>query len=237
MAGLLAAGSATARAQEAMTKPPNSIPAGETFAVIPLSPMTSANEANDLQTALRNTVSRARIYYEFTQRALVFRGTDADLAVARKMVEELNKPQQGYRLTYTITVKNGGKTVNTRHIELALGASGKAEVKQGNRIPIVTGTSDAKSGANTQVQYLDVGLMISAEMDGERLRSKVEETRLSENKSSVGAEDPVVEQTELNGESPLVLGKPLVLGTLDVPANATTGARQEVVEVTAEPVE
>jgi len=237
MAAVLTVGSVTARAQEPTAKPMGSIPAGETYAVIPLKNIKTNQDGNGVMTALRNVLTRAHIYYVSTQNAVAIRGTQEDVDAARKMLAELDKPQMAYRLTYRITVKEGGKTMDTRHFELALDASGRAEMKQGSRVPIVTGTTDAQSGAKPQVQYVDVGLKITAELDGARLRSAVEESRLRENKSSMGAGDPVVEQTVLNGDTPLELGKALTLGTLDVPSTATTVAKQEVVEVTAEPVE
>lgn len=233
MTAVLTMGNTQARAQEDAAKPMSSIPAGETYAVIPLNHILSDQDGNDAVTALRNVLSRARVYYVYTKHAVVIRGTEADVEAARKMLTELDKPHEGYRLTYTITMKDGDKTVETRRYELALDARGRAEIKEGSRIPIVTGTTDVQSGAKSQVQYLDVGLMISAEFDGARLRSKVEESRLSANKSTVGAGDPEVEQTTLNGDTPLAVGKTLTVGMLDLP-NST---RQEVVEVTAEPTE
>jgi type II secretory pathway component GspD/PulD (secretin) len=229
----LTTGGATARTQEPSARTQGSIPAGETFAVIPMKNVSSDQGGNDVVTALRNVLTRAHIYYVYTQHALAIRGTQQDVDTARTMVAKLDKPHVGCRLTYTITVKDGGRTVDTRHFELALDSRGKAEMKQGSRVPIVTGTSDTKSGPNSQVQYLDVGLMITAEMDGAGLRSKVEESKLSGNSAAMGIVDPVVGQTVLIGETPLVAGKTLLLGALDVP-NST---RQEVVEVTAQPAE
>jgi hypothetical protein len=95
------------------------------------------------------------------------------------------------------------------------------------------GSSEA-SVPGTQVQYVDVGLNIEASLDGSldslQLRSKVEQTGLAEEKSGVGAQDPVIQQTVLDGLSALVPGKPQILGSFDVPGNT----RHEEVEVVAE---
>ncbi|HEU5458358.1 MAG TPA: secretin N-terminal domain-containing protein [Terracidiphilus sp.] len=210
-----------------------SIPAGETYAVIPLQNVKSDREGNEVSTALRNVLSRARIYYVSSQHAVTIRGAQADVEAARAMLAALDKPQPAYRLTYVITEKDGGKTTRTRRYEMALDASGRAEMKQGSRIPIVTGAADGQSGAKSNVQYLDVSLTISAELDGARLHSKVAETRLSDSKSGMATGDPVLDQTVLNGDTPLATGRPLLLGSVAVP-NST---RVEVVEVTADPVE
>ncbi|HEU5350073.1 MAG TPA: hypothetical protein VFU55_00635 [Terracidiphilus sp.] len=237
MTAVLTLGAGTARAQETAVKPMGSIPAGETYAVIPLHHIISDRDGNEVMTALRNVLNRARVYYVSTQHAVAILGTEADMEAARRMLAELDKPHQGYRLTYTITMKDGERTVDTRRYELALDASGHAAIKQGSRVPIVTGTTDAQSAAKSLVQYLDVGLMISVDLDGARLRSKVEESKLSANKSTVGAGDPEVEQTTLSGDTPLAVGKTLTVGSLDLPGTATTGTRREVVQVTAEMVE
>lgn len=233
MAAVLSAASPRAAAQESMAKEAGSIPAGETFAVIPLKHVKSDRGGNDVCTALRNVLSRARIYYVSSRYAVAIRGTQADVDAARTMLADLDTPHPAYKLLYTITEKDGAKAVSTRRIELALDARGHAEMKQGDRIPIVTGSTDAQSTAKSQVQYIDVGLMISAVMDGARLRSKVTETHLSESKSGMGASDPVLNQTALDGETPLEPGKAMTLGTMDMP-NST---RQIMVTVTAEPAE
>jgi type II secretory pathway component GspD/PulD (secretin) len=115
-------------------------------------------------------------------------------------------------------------------------ASGdKTTLKQGSRVPIVTGMYDEeKQGANSQVQYQDVGLSIEASiyvyLDGLKLRTKMEQTSLGDDKSGVGPQDPVVRQTVLEGTSTLTQGKPLQVGSFDVPGST----RRQMVEVVAE---
>jgi hypothetical protein len=71
--------------------------------------------------------------------------------------------------------------------------------------------------------YLDVGMNFDATLDefanGVRLRSKVEQSSIAEEKSSVGAQDPIVRQTVMEGTSFLAPGKPLILGSLDIPGS------------------
>jgi hypothetical protein len=101
-------------------------------------------------------------------------------------------------------------------------------------VPIVTGTTEgASAGQNSQVQYLDVGLHIEASLEGTRLRTKVEQSRVADEKSGLGAQDPIVRQTVLDGTSSLTQGKPLVLGSLDIPEST----RREEIEVVAEAVQ
>ena len=67
------------------------------------------HQLNDIQTALRNMLNRARIYGEASENAIIVRGTEEDLAAAQKMIAELDRPMQVYRVTYTITDLDNGK--------------------------------------------------------------------------------------------------------------------------------
>jgi hypothetical protein len=71
--------------------------------------------------------------------------------------------------------------------------------------------------------YLDIGLNVDAEVDdfsgGLKLRSKLEQSSIAEEKSGIGPTDPIVRQSVLEGTSLLTLGKPMVLGALDVPGS------------------
>jgi hypothetical protein len=80
------------------------------------------------------------------------------------------------------------------------------------------------------VQYVDVGLSIEATIDGSRLRTKVEQSTIADEKSAVGAQDPVIRQGVLEETSTLVEGKPLVLGSFDIPGTA----RHEEIGVVSE---
>ena len=62
------------------------------------------------------------------------------------------------------------------------------------------------------------------------MRSKIEQSSLSVEKTGTVAPDPVFQQTVLQGSSELTENKPLVLGSLDVPGTAN---HQEI-EVLAE---
>ena len=53
-------------------------------------------------------------------------------------------------------------------------------------------------------------------LDGVRLRTKVVQSSIAEDKSGVGTQAPIIRQTTFEGTSTLVQGKPLVLGSLDV---------------------
>lgn len=194
------------------------------------------NTAMDIVTDLRNFLPRAKVFYVPEQNAISMLGTPDEFELARKMISDLNRARNTYRLTYTITESDGGQAATTRQVALLVGAGQTTELKEGNRVPVITGTTDAGNTTNTQVQYLDVGLNISASLDGTSdhlsLRTKVEQSGIAEEPSGTRTQDPVVSQTYIDDNLTLEQGKPVVLGSLDVPGST----RHMTIKVVSEPV-
>jgi type II secretory pathway component GspD/PulD (secretin) len=212
-------------------------PSGETYQTLYLTNLTQQNDLNDVLNDLRNMLPKARLFGMPSQDAISIHATPEDIQVAQKIVSDLDRAKKLYRLTYTVNEIDGGKRTGSQSFTLIVASGGKTTFKQGSRVPIVTGSYDAAktaAGPETQVQYVDIGLNIEASADGYtdglRLRSKIEQTNLAEEKSGVGSQDPIVRQTVLDGTSTLVQGKPLILGSLDVPGTA----RKQEIEVVAE---
>ncbi len=200
-----------------------------------LSNISQQNDANDLQTDLRNMLPNARLFYMPSQNAISMRGTADDFQLAQKIIADLDRSKKTYRLTYTITEMDNGKRVGTQRYVLIAVSGAKTALRQGNRVPIVTGGADgANTASNSQVQYVDVGLGIEASLDGYsdglKLHTKVEQSGVSDEKSGVGAQDPIVRETTLEVVSNLVPGKPLVIGSLDMPGST----RHQEIEVASE---
>jgi type II secretory pathway component GspD/PulD (secretin) len=211
------------------------------YLAIQLSSITTATDANDIQTALRNLLPRTRVYYVPSQAMLTLHGSAYDIKLAEKIVADLDRPKKTYRLTYTIRDVDGGKTLGTQHFSVVLAAGGKTSLKQGMRVPLVTGTSEYdKSGKDSQVQYIDIGLNLEASLegyqDGVRLKTEVEQSGVADEKSGLGAQDPVIRQTTLEATSSLTEGKPVVLGTMDKLGEASGGSHKQEIEVVSEVV-
>jgi type II secretory pathway component GspD/PulD (secretin) len=201
--------------------------------------VTQQSELADIQTDVRNMLTNAKIYSVASQNAISMKGTAEDIELAQKLIAELDRPRKVYRLTYTITEMDNGKKTGAQSFSLIVASGEKTTFKQGSRVPIVTGsydTSNTPAAAETQVQYQDVGLNIQASVggtaDGLMLRTKVEQTTVADEKSGVGAQDPIIRQTVLDGASTLSLDKPLVLGSLDIPGST----RKQEIAVVAEQV-
>lgn len=149
-------------------------------------------------------------------------------SAARGQTTSVPSPVQAglktYRLTYTLTETDGGKRVGIQHVAMIVVSGRKTVLKQGNRVPLVTGSVSTSGGAQTQVQYLDIGLNIDASVeessDGVKLNTAFEQSSIAEEKSGLGTQDPIVRQAKLEGTSILTAGKPLILGSIDIPNSA-----------------
>jgi len=198
---------------------------------------TSQEAVNNVQTDLRNILPRAHIYAVNSLGAISIRASAEDLELAQRVISDIDRPAKAYRLTFTINESDAGKPAGSRHITVVAVTGDKSLVKLGSKIPIVTGSfDDQTSKANTQVQYEDIGLDIDAWLDnsgdGLRLRTKIVQSSVADEKSNVGIQDPVLRQAVLDSSANLVEGSPLVLATLDIPGST----HSEQIEAVAEPV-
>jgi type II secretory pathway component GspD/PulD (secretin) len=202
-----------------------------------LSNLTRQQDAEEIQTDLRNMLPMAKLYYVPSQSALSVRGSADDIALAQKMLADLDRPRKAYRLTYTVTETGSGQPEGAQHVTLIVTSGGMTDFKQGSKVPIVTGIyPQGEQPQHSDVQYQDVGLEIEATLngyaDGVHLRSKIAQSNVSDEKSGIGVEDPVFHETTLEGTATLVPGKPLILGSLDIPGTN----RHQQVEVVSEAI-
>jgi hypothetical protein len=200
----------------------------EIYQTLYLTNLSHQNDAEELANTLRNMLPSAKLYYVASQSAISMKATPEEIAIARKIVADMDKTKKLYRLTYTLTEKDGEKTIGVDHLSLVVASGSKTDLKQGSRIPVSVGD------ATKDVTYLDIGEEIEATMDGyldgARLRTKVIQSSVAEDKTWVGAKDPVIRQTTLEGTSTLIQGKQLLLGSLDIPGTT----RHQEIEVLSE---
>jgi type II secretory pathway component GspD/PulD (secretin) len=219
-------------------QPAESNSSATSYQTLYLTNLTNQHDANDIQTDLRNMLPNSKLFYVPSQSALSIRGSAEDISLAQKIVSDLDRNKKIYRLTYTITDIDNGKRAAPQHVSIIVASGSKMDFKQGSKVPIVIGsyTENGPGSSNSQVQYQDVGLEIEASLnaylDGVRLQTKLAESSVAEEKSGVGAQDPIFRQTTFEGTSTLAPGKPLVLGSMDLPG----GTRRQEVEVVAEAV-
>jgi type II secretory pathway component GspD/PulD (secretin) len=196
------------------------------FQTFYLTNVSAQNDANEITVAVRNLLSPdVKIFLVPSQNALTARGTPDELTLVQKIISDLDKPRKTYRLTFTTTETDGSKRIGVQHISIVVAAGQRTTLKQGSKVPIATGSYSAtgNTGAQTQFTYIDVGMNFDVTLDevanGARLRSKVEQLSIAEQTSGVGLQDPIIRQSTLEGTSFLTLGKPLVLGSIDIPGS------------------
>lgn len=202
------------------------------------------NEASEILVAIRNILPPyVKVFLVADQNAIVVDAAPDQLETVRKIISDLDRPRKTYRLTYTITEVDGGKRVGTEHYSMIVVTGQRATLKQGSKVPVLTGSYNAGSattsaaGVQTQYTYLDIGMNFAATLDeidhGARLNSKVEQSSVAAEKSGTVEQDPIVRQTVLEGTSFLSLGKPLMLGSVDIPGST----RHMDIEVVMEQVQ
>jgi hypothetical protein len=115
-----------------------------------------------------------------------------------------------YRLTYTLTEMDGDKRIGVQHVMLNAGF-GESSSKTGSKVPVGP-------------QYYDVGLNITVHLtvdDGVKLWSLIDQSTIGETVAGEsGGQLPVIRHANLANAIPLVVsGKPVVLGSYDVPGS------------------
>lgn len=197
------------------------------------------SDANEVLIALRNMLDQdVKIILDNSQDAIVVSAPPEQQAQVQKIIEELDRPRKTYRLTYTLAESDGGKRVGVQHFSIVLAAGQRTTLKQGTKVPVMTGSYETKTDSQqTQFTYLDIGMNFDATLSdlpgGLLLKSKVEQSSLAdEHMSGPLSPEPVVRDTLLEGTSLLTPGKPSTLGSLDIPGST----RHVDIEVVAEPV-
>lgn len=203
-----------------------------------LSNAAGANDGNELVNAIRVMLaSDIKVYVTPGQNAISVSGTPEEIAAVQKLIGELDRPKKAYRLTFTITESDGGKKIGVQHTAMVVENGQRTTMKNGSKVPVATGSYNT-AGASTQTQftYLDVGINIDATLNevagGAQLKAKVEQSSATEDKEIAGIHEPVVRQSVMEGVSLLQVGKPEIVGSLDI----TGSTRHLDIEVVMEPV-
>ena len=108
----------------------------EIYQTLYLTNLTQQNDANELVTDLRNMLPNAKLYYVPSQSAISLRASAEDIALAQKILSDLDKTKKIYRLTYTMTERDGGKTIGVQHFSIIVASGSRTDFKQGSRVPV-----------------------------------------------------------------------------------------------------
>jgi hypothetical protein len=183
---------------------------------------------NEILNAIRNGLddSHVSVYLDNYDEAIVVRATPDQLTLAQKIINDLDKPKKTYRLTYTVTELDGTKRIDAQHYAMVLAPGQRTELSESTKVPVAT---SAGGGVQPQFSYYDVGMTFDATVTemgkGVRLQTKVQQTSVAvPDQSDAQAKTdvvlhPVTRNANLEGASFLTLGKPMVLGSMDLPGS------------------
>ena len=147
-----------------------------------------------------------------------------------KATPEATEPGHAYRLDFSINEVDDGKKINTRQYSMNLSAGDNNEIKIGTRVPV-----EAKQG---EFQYIDVGTSIWCRLRDRHdvvwlgndlllnVRGEISNFALPEQQGQQVR--PVLRQLNINASTLAVLGKPMIVGSVDDP----NSKRQFQLEVT-----
>jgi len=191
-----------------------------------LTNVSSEQEANEILVDVRNVFDPGiKIYLIASQNAITVSTYPEELNKIEAFIHALDRPHKLYRLTYTLAEYDGGKSVGTQHVSMVVASGQRTTLKQGDKIPVATGSYSPNSSVadanQTQFTYLDVGLNFDSTLtevkEGGVLKSKVEESSVNASNTIAGVTEPVIRQSVLESNAILTLNKPLMLGSIDIP--------------------
>lgn len=139
-------------------------------------------------------------------------------------------PPHSYRLDYTLTELEGGKKIDSRQYSVSVGGGSRNErpwpgqVQIGTRVPVSTNTDGS-------TQYVDVGTRIHSYIsmrDGAQvLNTNCDVSSMAPDQAKESGR-PILRTLTIANETPVVLGKAVMVGTADDP----NSARQFQLEIT-----
>lgn len=174
-------------------------------------------DINEIAAMLRQLMPDEKTFVLPSQHAIVIKALPDDMALATRLIGDMDRPHDTFRLTYTVTEFDGARKLSSQRYSTSIADGQQMTIKQGSKVPITTGKIQGDT-PQTQFAYQDVGMTFDsspvAVAGGINLRFDVIQ-------SSVPAppqpgQDPVFQQTELRDATVVPLGKPTPLGSLDI---------------------
>ena len=129
---------------------------------------------------------------------------------ARKAEKALN----AYRLDFSVNELEDGKRINTRQYSLNLNSDNSNELKIGTRVPV--------EGKQGEFQYIDVGTSIWSNVQERNgaidlsVRAEISNFAIPEQNQGHDTA-PVLRQLKISASTLALLGKPMVIGSVDDP--------------------
>jgi len=148
-----------------------------------------------------------------------------------------NKPMHTYRLTYTLTELDAGKKLGLQHYTLTVNPdTHHATLKLRSKVPFCIGGCSTSGSTQSSFTYYDIGLSIDAALttyaNGIQVETVLDKTDVADSQPEQKILQPVIREADLTNTAMLSPGKPVQLGSIDIPGST----RHFDVEVTMESV-
>jgi hypothetical protein len=155
---------------------------------------------------------------------------------AAKVSNQSVEPAHAYRLDFSVNEVEDNKRINTRQYSMNLKSGDANEIKIGTRVPVSAAAHDSA------FQYIDVGTSIWCKIKDRAdetwlgndvslsVRSEISNFAMPEQQGNTAQEGkpPLLRQLKIDASTVAVLGKPMVVGSVDDP----NSKRQFQLEVT-----
>jgi hypothetical protein len=162
------------------------------------------------------------------------RSSAQETSAPAKATAQAVEPAHAYRLDFSVNEVEDNKKINTRQYSMNLKSGDANEIKIGTRVPI--------SGQGATFQYIDVGTNIWCKIKDRadetwlgndvslNVRSEISNFAKPSQEGSVirAGEPPLLRQLKIDASTVAVLGKTMVVGSVDDP----NSKRQFQLEVT-----
>lgn len=150
-------------------------------------------------------------------------------------------PQNLYHLKLIVKELESGQVINAREYDTNLTTvQGKSiaytnAIRNGNRIPVTTGSTAASNAVNTMYTYIDVGVNFDIReyrVDGDKAFFVLKAEITNVDSAPHSTLQPVIHQNSWNSNVRVVLGKPtIVFSSDDVSSKRTTQVEVTATEV------
>ncbi len=185
--------------------------------------ISSATDLQDIVNSLRTILEIGRIQQVPSHQSILVRGTPEQMAVAQRIVDELNQSKQKtggeYRLEFKIVETSDGKPVGARTYTLLIEPHQTGRLRIGPRVPV--------RAKDNEWQYVDVGKNIDCEIRVETehtvsLHLTIDVSDVSgpeRGGADAGQFTPVIQQVRMETRVTLELGTPMTIGGFQDPVS------------------
>ncbi len=185
--------------------------------------ISSPTDIQDIVNALRTIIEVQRIQQMPSYQSIVVRATPEQMALAEKIVDDVNRAKQKtggqYRLDYKINETSEDKKTTSRTYTLLIEPHQMGKLRIGSKVPIDVG--------DNKKTYTDVGKNIDCRVVSETehtvsLHMTVESSEIASDEHGVAQSahgNPVIQGTEIETNVSLELGTPTIVGNFQDPVS------------------